>query len=182
MYAVWSCLTEGWPNECNISYNTIKHVFKNKVNKGMWRENYFCLNQHGCCRLLLLAFLLRLSLSWPLILQLELLWELLSSSVLLPGVLFSSVLMSWLERLMTHLDLSVESHVSACWASFFTCNLVNFFGCSSLAFANICGLLPSSKSVWALNVFQLSNEYIYWMYFNLEISNLTSKNVQKSNH
>ena len=36
------CLTEGWPNECNISYNTIKHVLKNKVNKGMWRENYFC--------------------------------------------------------------------------------------------------------------------------------------------
>ena len=26
-----------------ISYNTIKHVFKtDKVNKGMWRENYFC--------------------------------------------------------------------------------------------------------------------------------------------
>ena len=26
-----------------ISYNTIKHVFKaDKVDKGMWRENYFC--------------------------------------------------------------------------------------------------------------------------------------------
>ena len=42
LYVVLSCLTEGWPNDCNISYNTIKHVFKNKVNKGMWRTNYFC--------------------------------------------------------------------------------------------------------------------------------------------